>query len=172
MANPLVDQSKRLDDQERLPVLDDALRSNPQAGAEEVIPIVEETATVAKQEVVTGRVRVRTLTETVEELVRAEVQREDVDVTRVPIDKVVESAPQIRTEGDVTIIPVVEEVLVVEKRLLLKEEVHIRRRIATETVDVPVALRKQRAIVERETPEGLSSNEEAREAETDNSVPR
>jgi len=37
---------------------------------------------------------------------------------------------------------------------------------------VPVALRKQRAIVERETPEGLSSNEEAREAETDNSVPR
>ena len=164
MANPIVDQSKRLDDQERLPVLDDALRSNPQAGAEEVIPIVEE--------VVTGRVRVRTLTETVEELARAEVQREDVDVTRVPIDKVVESAPQIRTEGDVTIIPVVEEVLVVEKRLLLKEEVHIRRRIATETVEVPVALRKQRAIVERETPEGLSSNEEAREGETDNSVPR
>ena len=172
MANPIVDQSKRLDDQERLPVLDDALRSNPQAGAEEVIPIVEEIATVAKQKVVTGRVRVRTLTETVEELARAEVQREDVDVTRVPIDKVVESAPQIRTEGDVTIIPVVEEVLVVEKRLLLKEEVHIRRRIATETVEVPVALRKQRAIVERETPEGLSSNEEAREGETDNSVPR
>ena len=98
MANPIVDQSKRLDDQERLPVLDDALRSNPQAGAEEVIPIVEETATVAKQEVVTGRVRVRTLTEMVEELARAEVQREDVDVTRVLIDQVVESAPQIRTE--------------------------------------------------------------------------
>ena len=172
MANPIVDQSKRLDDQDRLPVLDDALRSNPRAGADEVIPIVEEIATVAKQEVVTGRVRVRTLTETVEELARAEVQREDVEVTRVPIDKVVEAAPQIRTDGDVTIIPVVEEVLVIEKRLVLKEELHIRRRIATETVEVPVALRRQRAVVERDAPEGSGIDEKATGEETDNSVPR
>jgi hypothetical protein len=43
---------------------------------------------------------------------------------------------------------------------VLKEELHIRRRIATETVEVPVTLRKQRAIVERDTPESLSSDEE------------
>jgi len=61
---------------------------------------------------------------------------------------VVETAPEIRTEGDVTIVPVLEEVLVVEKRLVLKEELHIRRRIETETVEVPVILRKQRAIIE------------------------
>ena len=83
----------------------------------------------AKRQVVTGRVRVQTLTDTIEELAHAEVQRESVEVTRVPIDKVVETAPEIRTEGDVTILPIVEEVLVVEKRLVLKEEVHIRRRI-------------------------------------------
>ena len=64
-----------------------------------------------------------------------------------------ESAPQIRTEGDVTIVPVLEEVLVVEKRLVLKEELHIRRRIITETVEVPVTLHKQRAIVERVDPD-------------------
>ncbi|ANY83914.1 hypothetical protein BB934_35765 (plasmid) [Microvirga ossetica] len=119
--------------------------------AEEVVPLAEEIATIAKRQVVT--VRVQTLTDTVEELAHAEVQRESVEVTRVPIDKVVETAPAIRTDGDVTILPIVEEVLVVEKRLVLKEELHIRRRIATESVEVPVTLRKQRAIVEREAPD-------------------
>ena len=47
------------------------------------------------------------------------------------------------------IVPVLEEVLVVQKQLVLKEELHIRRRVETEAVEVPVSLRKQRAIVER-----------------------
>jgi Domain of unknown function (DUF2382) len=87
---------------------------------------------------------VQTVTDTVEELARADMQRETVEVTRVPVDKMVETAPEIRTEDDVTIVPVLEEVLVVEKRLVLKEELHIRRRVATEAVEVPVSLRKQR----------------------------
>jgi hypothetical protein len=64
---------------------------------------VEETATIGKREVVTGRVRVRTVTDTLEELARADVQRETVEVTRVPVDRMIESSPEIRTEGDVTI---------------------------------------------------------------------
>ena len=38
--------------------------------------------------------------EVVEEVAQASVQRESVEVTRVPIDRVVETAPEIRTEGD------------------------------------------------------------------------
>jgi uncharacterized protein (TIGR02271 family) len=136
-----------------MPVLDEVLRSGVRTISEEVIPLVEETATVEKREVVTGRVRVQTVTDTVEELAHADVQRESVEVTRVPVDRMVETAPEIRTEGDVTIVPVLEEVLVVEKRLVLKEELHIRRCIAAETVEVPVTLRKQRAVVEREAPD-------------------
>jgi uncharacterized protein (TIGR02271 family) len=168
MANPIPGP----DDQEQVPVLDDALRSSPQALSEEVIPLVDETAAVGKQQVVTGRVRVRTFADTIEEIAHADLLREDVEVTRVPIDRVVDAPPQIRTDGDVTIVPVLEEVLVVEKRLVLKEELHIRRRIATETVEVPVTLRKQRAIVERDTPESLSSDEETTGRETENRVPR
>ena len=97
--------------------------------------------------------RVHTVTDAIEELARADVQRETVDVTRVPIDRIVETAPEIRTEGDVTIVPVLEEVLVVEKRLVVKEELHIRRRVESEAVEVPVSLRKQRAIVERLVPD-------------------
>ena len=54
----------------------------------------------------------------------------------------------------VTIIPVLEEILVVEKRLVLKEEVHIRRSTAGEEVEVPVTLRRQRAVVERVSLDG------------------
>jgi stress response protein YsnF len=72
----------------------------------------------------------------------------------------VESAPEIRTEGDVTIVPVLEEVVVVEKRLVLKEELHIRRSVKTETVEVPITLRKQRAVVERLAPDTLNPQEE------------
>ncbi|ANY83289.1 hypothetical protein BB934_32125 (plasmid) [Microvirga ossetica] len=133
--------------------MNDAPISGAHTTSEEVVPLAEEIATIAKRQVVTGRVRVQTLTDTVEELAHAEVQRESVEVTRVPIDKVVETAPAIRTDGDVTILPIVEEVLVVEKRLVLKEELHIRRRIETEAVEVPVTLRKQRAVIERLDPD-------------------
>jgi stress response protein YsnF len=59
-------------------------------------------------------------------------------------------APSTRTEDGVTIIPVLEEVLVVEKRLVLKREIRIRKRSTSENVEIPVSLRKQRAKVERE----------------------
>jgi len=142
-----------------VPVPDESLRSSAHTVSEEVIPLVEETATVGKRQVVTGRVRVRTVTDTIDELAHADVERETVEVTRVPVDRMVESTPDIRTEGDVTIVPVLEEVLVVEKRLVLKEELHIRRRVETETVEVPVTLRKQRAIVKREGPDDPSPDE-------------
>jgi stress response protein YsnF len=152
MADPIPPASVPPHDEEQVPVFDDVLRSSAHTLSEEVIPLVEETATVGKRQVVTGRVRVQTVTDTIEEVAQANVQRETVEVTRVPIDRMVETAPEVRTEGDVTILPIVEEVLVVEKRLRLKEELHIRRRVETETVEVPVTLRKQRAIVEREAP--------------------
>jgi uncharacterized protein (TIGR02271 family) len=126
---------------------------------DELIPIVEEEVRVDKREVVTGRVRIRTIVETLEETARASLEGETVEVQRVPIDRVVDVAPQVRNEGDVTVIPVVEEVVVVEKRLVLKEELHVRRHRTTESVEVPVTLRKQRAIVERLPPDGETDNE-------------
>ena len=159
MADPIPPATLQPHTEEQVPVLEEALTSGDQTVSEEVIPLVEETATVGKREVVTGRVRVQTVTDTIEELARADLQRETVEVTRVPIDRMIETAPEVRTQGDVTILPVVEEVLVVEKRLVLKEELHIRRRVETETVEVPVSLRKQRAVVEREVPEDSRPDE-------------
>lgn len=122
-------------------------------GSEElVLPIVEETARIEKRAVEKGRVRVRTHTATTEQVLRESLSANVVGVTRVPINRTLaegEPAPQVRREGSLTIIPVLEEVLVVEKRLVLKEEVHIRETRSGEDVEVPVTLRSQRAVVER-----------------------
>lgn len=119
----------------------------------ETIPLAQEELRVGKRTVTKSRVRVRTVVDVVEELAKVSLDRETVDVTRVPIDREVDEAPEIRTENGVTIVPILEEVIVVQKRLVLKEELHIRKTTGTEDVEVPVQLRKQRAIVERLPPE-------------------
>ena len=126
-------------------------------GEEVILPLIEETARIDKRMVETGRVRVSTRTETIEQVLRESLRSDSVGVTRVPVNRTLaedEAAPQARTEDGVTIIPVLEEILVVEKRLVLREEVHIRKTTADEDVEVPVMLRSQHAVVERVTPEG------------------
>ena len=115
----------------------------------EVIALAEEEVRLDKRMVTTSKVRVRTIVDVETELAKATLDGETVEVTRVPIDRIVDQAPGIRVEDDVTIIPVLEEVLIVEKRLVLKEEVHIRKLATTEDVEIPVELRKQHAVIER-----------------------
>ena len=115
------------------------------------VELVEEKLNVDKQRAVTGRVRITTETELTEEIAQATLAGERVEVIREPIGEEVGSIPKMRVEGDVTIIPVLEEIVVVEKRLVLVEEIRIRKIRTAEDVFVPVALRKQRATVERET---------------------
>jgi len=81
--------------------------------------------------------------------VRDEVRREHVEVTRVSINREVAEAPPVRTEGDVTIVPIVEERLVVEKRLFLVEELHLTKTASAQAVELPATLRRMRAEVER-----------------------
>ena len=113
------------------------------------VPVSEEQLTIETRRVPTGHVRVETRTETLHEIAEADLETSEVEVVRVPIDKEVEVPPPMRSEGDVTIIPVLEERLVLTKRLVLTEEIHIKRRRSVETVEVPVSLRKQHAIVTR-----------------------
>src|SRR3712207_6259713 len=110
MGNPTTPRDGQSPDSDTVPVLKEVNRSDIGLETEEVLPLVEETATVHKREVVTGRVRVRTVTDTAEELAKANLQSDSVEVTRVPVDQVVDTAPEIRIEGDVTIVPVLEEV--------------------------------------------------------------
>ena len=115
-----------------------------------VIPIADEELRVMKREVETGRVRVRTVIDERQELIREELSKTAVNVERVPINVEVDTVPQPRMEGDTYIIPVVEEVIYVRKALVVIEEVRLHRQTSTEKVEQQVTVRSQRAVVERE----------------------
>ena len=114
-----------------------------------VLPVVQEELDIGKRMVDTGVVRVRTVTSTHDEVVEMPLEREEVLVERVAIGRAVDAPVEMRQEGDVTIVPVHEEVIVVHRQLVLKEELHIRRRVATVQTSQPVLLRRQDVHVER-----------------------
>ena len=120
----------------------------------QTIELLEETLRVAKRTVEHGRVRVSVLTETEQRQVRETLRSSRVEVEHVAVGRRLEAGeamPQSRTENDVLIIPVVEEMLVMEKRLVVVEEMHIRIVQSQEEVEQAVPLRRQRAVVERLT---------------------
>ncbi|QIR84519.1 DUF2382 domain-containing protein [Paracoccus sp. AK26] len=124
----------------------------------DMLPLVEEQLSVTKQRVLTGRVRIATQTETIDHLLPAELTREEVEVVRVPVDRRIDGVPDMTTEGDLTIIPVVEERLVVTRELYLREEIHIRRITRRDSVEIPAQTRRQSVRVER-FPETLDPNQ-------------
>ena len=126
--------------------------SPPEDEGTETLQVLEETLTVSKRLRSTGSVRVGIRTETVAASAEVDLDRYAVEVTRVPVGRVVTEAPEVRAEGNTTIIPVVEERMVVVKQLFLVEEVHIRHVLEREIVREPVTLRHQRAVVERLDP--------------------
>jgi stress response protein YsnF len=124
-------------------------KSSEDSEDEATLQLSEETARVNKRLVETGRVVIRTVVDEAEQLAKATLATDTVEVTHVPVNREVSVAPAVRSENGVTIIPVLEEIMVVEKRLLLKEELHVRRRTTKQPIEFPVKLRKERAVVER-----------------------
>jgi stress response protein YsnF len=116
----------------------------------EILPIVDETLSVSRRVVSTGKVSVSTVTDRVDAVVEAELATSEVEIERVPIGRDIDVMPDVRTEGDTMIVPVVEEVPVVTTKLVLREEIHIKRRHGEKVSEIPIQLLKQRAVVSRE----------------------
>jgi len=114
------------------------------------VPVIEEEATIGKRRVETGRVSVRTVPREREELVEEALESVEVDVERVPIGREIDEAPDVREEGDTLVIPVVEERLVIQKRLFLREEIHVHRRRTVSQYRQNVTLRSQEVVVDRQ----------------------
>lgn len=119
------------------------------AAPAQVIPIVEEQVVVLKRKTLTEGVRVHTTVRKDEAVIDEPVATETVDVERVPLDRWVEGPVPVRQEGDTTIITLVEEVVVVEKRLRATEEIRLTKRRDVERHTETVTLRREEAVVER-----------------------
>ncbi len=114
-----------------------------------VVPVVAEEVEVGKRTVETGRVRLKKTVKATQKVVDEPLIHEDVHVERVAINRPIAEAVGPRQEGDTLIVPLLEEILVVEKRLILREEVRITRRRTEQRSSQTVTLRSEEATVER-----------------------
>lgn len=118
------------------------------------IPVTEERLEVDHQVVDTGHtLRLRKEVAEVPDRVTDQVTQEFVEVSRVPVGRVVGESPKVRHEGDVLVVPVVEERLVTRKELVLVEEIRLTRRREVKRVQSDVLLRRERVVAERLDPE-------------------
>ncbi|HEV7302181.1 MAG TPA: YsnF/AvaK domain-containing protein [Tepidisphaeraceae bacterium] len=128
---------------------DDAAAMQANLGERLVIPLLREQLEVSKRSVERGRVRiiksVREETETIDH----PLMKERVNVDRVEVNKFVDGPVPVRYEGDVMIVPVLEEVLVIETRLMLKEELRITKTAQQVHEPRDVTVRIEEARVER-----------------------
>lgn len=141
--------------QDRLtPLADGTYRLSPELSGREheelVIPVVAEELTVDTVKVARSRVRVNKRVETREEVVDRPVVHEEVFVEHVPVNRIVDEPPGTREEDGVLIIPLIEEILVIEKRLLVREEIRVSRRRTTTSTKQTITLRREVADIERE----------------------
>jgi uncharacterized protein (TIGR02271 family) len=114
-----------------------------------VVPVVVEELDVQKRPVETGKVRITKVVHERETIVDEPLWRDNVAISRVPMQRVVDGPVPVREENGTTIISVVEEVLVVEKRWMLREEIHIRKRRTETHQPQRITLRSEEVQVER-----------------------
>ena len=93
-----------------------------------------------------------------EEPFQVPVRHDEVEIERVPINREIDQAVDVRYEGDVLVSPVIEEVAVVRKQLVLKEELRVRRRSVETVQEGSVVLRGEEAIVERSESQDLKGD--------------
>ena len=114
-----------------------------------VIPIVAESLALSKRTLDRGAVRVH-MTVGEREVVVDEPTAEDrVTVERVAINQPIDKPVRPRVEGDTTIIPVMKEVLLVRKQLMLIEEVRLTKTCIEVRQPQTVVLRTEEARIER-----------------------
>lgn len=128
--------------------------------AEQTIPIVQETVRVGTRPTERDRVVVHKSVHTRDEVVDVPLNFEELKIERVPIGREVDVAPQVREDGDTLIIPVLEERSVVEKRLILVEEVRVQRVQRQCSAHQTVRLRREQVVVSHKQPDGNSDEKE------------
>jgi len=122
------------------------------SSSSETTPVFEERLRVAKAERDADRVTIRTIVSERTEYADLELKSSDLIVERIAINRVVDASPSVRQEGDTVIVPVIEEIMVVERRLLLKEELRVRQQPIVQHVREPVVLRSEEVSVNRHPP--------------------
>jgi uncharacterized protein (TIGR02271 family) len=141
------DERDNLDERDRLQKRD---RLDADIEYAKTIPIIEERARIDKEIRETGQVHIEKEVHREEVSLDLPIIHEEAEVERVEINQYVDTPPPpVRYEGDKMIIPVLKEVLVVEKRILVVEELHITKHRIEEHDKQKIELRREEIHVER-----------------------
>lgn len=117
-----------------------------------VVPVHEEVVEPVRREIDAGAVRIATRVETTPTEWETTLRRDNVTIERVPVGQPVEAVPEARWEDDTLIVPVLEEEIVVSRRLVLREEIRITRRLEARAVSGTEPVRREIVDVERVGP--------------------
>jgi uncharacterized protein (TIGR02271 family) len=122
---------------------------NQQPDSPLVIPVIREQLSIDKEVRETGKVIVHKRVIEENHSVNIPLLQEGHTVERVKVDKVFNAPPPVRQEGDTVVIPVVREILIIEKKYEVTEELHVRK-TRTETPYVQeITLLREEVHVER-----------------------
>jgi len=122
------------------------------SGERMLVQLREEQLYAVKEWVEAGAILVRKGVETSTQSIPVEVLHEEVAVERVAVNRVLAQGETAvpREEGNVLIVPVVHEELVVMKRLVVKEELHITKRRVSEQREVSDTVRRETLTLDSE----------------------
>lgn len=114
-----------------------------------IVPVIAEQVNVDAVPVLKGGVRVVKRTIGQEHLIEQELRRDHIEVKRVKVHRIVEGPQEAIHSGNTTIIPVVEEVLRIERQWVVTEEIHLIRTEETNTFRDKVIVNREEATVDR-----------------------
>jgi uncharacterized protein (TIGR02271 family) len=134
---------------------------------EQTLELREEELVVQRKMREIGEAHIRTRIEEVPARLEVEATAEEVEVEHVPVGQVVSERVEPYQDGDVLIVPIYEEQLVVTKRLLLREQLRIRRVATTQRQLFEDTLKKERVEVEDAGQTGMVHEQFATEDEHD-----
>jgi uncharacterized protein (TIGR02271 family) len=118
---------------------------------EAIINVLKERALIQKNIVEKAKVHIEKKVHHTEETIHIPVVSEEVEIKKIAVNQYVETVPPVRYEGDTIVIPAIKEILIVEKKLLLVEEVYVTKHTNTTSEEKNVMLREEEIIVERYT---------------------
>ncbi|WP_428394496.1 DUF2382 domain-containing protein [Lichenicoccus sp.] len=134
-----------------MPIDGESRAGNTQADRQ-TIALHAEDLSIARRRIAGDSVTVRVVTHETEQQIDEALHHERVEITRVPVGRIVDGLPPVREDGNLTVMSVVEEVIVVEHKLRLVEEIHIRRIQADDRHRETVMVRHQEAVITRTAP--------------------
>ncbi|HEX8220820.1 MAG TPA: YsnF/AvaK domain-containing protein [Chloroflexia bacterium] len=115
-----------------------------------VVPLVDEYLEVRKEWVQSGEVIVRRSVQTSQQTIPVELLHEEVQVDRLPVNRPLAEGEQTQPwwDGEVMVVPVIEEEIVVSKRLVVREEVRISKRKVSRQEEVSDTIRSQQVHID------------------------